>query len=101
NHLAEIDGDTAHAETYCLAAMRRRDGDAFELVGARYLDRFERRDGRWAIAARVVIFESALDPAIAGAFAAACVPGTQDKSDPSYQRPLRVARPPRNDIPSS
>ena len=96
NHLAEIDGNEAHAETYYFAAFHRKQDDGLELYFGRYLDRFEYRDGRWAIAARVVVQESALDPVVAKSFAQIFIQGTQDRSDPSYQRPLRVTRPLRN-----
>lgn len=99
NHLAEIDGDTAHTETYYAAAMLRKESGNLELYFGRYIDRFERRQGRWAIAARAVISESALDPAVTKAFATFMLQGTQDKTDLSYQRPLQVTRPPRNGRP--
>jgi SnoaL-like protein len=57
NQLIELDGDTADAETYAMA-QHTSAADAghatrnFLVVWLRYLDRFERRDGRWAIADR-------------------------------------------------
>ncbi len=99
NHLAEIDGNTAHAETYFAAAMLRKDSGALELYFGRYLDRFECRNGRWAIAARVVVSESTLDPAVTRGFAALFVQGTQGKDDLSYRRPLQVSRPARSGRP--
>src|SRR5215203_2867790 len=53
--MADVDpGACARSrETYCLFCQRRRDGDiVLEFVGARYIDRLERRDGEWRIAAR-------------------------------------------------
>src|SRR5437016_4665130 len=50
NMLLEIDGDTARGETYFLAFQRQDldDGTSvFEQYGGRYVDRFEKRDGRW------------------------------------------------------
>jgi hypothetical protein len=64
NCLIEFEGeDVAFVETYCQAFQRLRDasraGTLQDLhVLCRYLDRFERRDGRWAIAARVVVYET-------------------------------------------
>ena len=54
---------SAFVETYCQAFQRVRDpstpGTLQDLhVLCRYLDRFERRDGRWAIAARTVVYET-------------------------------------------
>jgi len=51
NHSCDIDGDTAHAETYYLFVGRNRD-DSNWLAGGRYIDRLERRGGQWKIAVR-------------------------------------------------
>jgi hypothetical protein len=64
NILIALDGDVAHAETYLTAFHRvpadappggpfGGTGEAYDAVfGARYIDRFERRDGVWKIAER-------------------------------------------------
>src|SRR5262249_46644587 len=58
NHSVEVEGDTAHAETYYLFIATEQDPDApLTAFGGRYVDRFERRGGRWAIAARVLVVE--------------------------------------------
>ena len=59
NSLIELDGDTAHAETYVTAYHVRKAGDdtVLETVGGRYVDRLERRDGEWKIAHRTVVLE--------------------------------------------
>lgn len=99
NHRCELDGDTAHTETYWIFAGRNKIGHPVSIHGGRYLDRFEKRDGKWAIAARKCIAEwhgtlgdvgmpQELLDALAGNGKAA-----RDKSDPSYQRPLKVERP--------
>ena len=49
----EIDGDVAHSECYVLFTQRRTDGSALEFGGGRYIDRLERRNGEWRIAAPV------------------------------------------------
>ncbi|MFS0736073.1 nuclear transport factor 2 family protein [Sphingomonas sp. 1P06PA] len=53
NEYFEIEGDRAVGEAYVIAHTLSL-GDAPEetLVGGRYLDRFEKRDGRWAISER-------------------------------------------------
>ena len=59
NVLIEVEGDRARAESYILT-FSRRDGidDPFDsLTMARVIDRFERRDGRWAIAHRRLAWE--------------------------------------------
>ena len=57
NILAEF-ADEIHAfvESYHVAYMTLNNGND-SVVGGRYLDRFEKRDGRWAIVHRDVIFD--------------------------------------------
>lgn len=50
-----IDGDVAQVDTYCEAHHVRADSDM--VLALRYVDRFERRDGRWLIAKRVCAFD--------------------------------------------
>jgi hypothetical protein len=101
NHTIELDGDRAHAETYYLFIGTDRHPEApLFVTGGRYIDRFERRDGRWAIAARVCLVEwqtsltSGLSPS-AFEFMAAIGTVARDKSDSSYERPLFVKRAPQ------
>ena len=99
NHSCEIDGDTAHAETYYLFVGRNRDETNW-IAGGRYIDRFERRDGAWRIALRTNCIEwSGLVPTLPIPFTD--VPGIHDNgapgrgaTDPSYQRPLINRREP-------
>lgn len=58
NMLIEVDGDIARAETYAVAFHRREDADGNgkdDIMGIRYVDRFERRDGEWKIAYRATV----------------------------------------------
>jgi hypothetical protein len=94
NHTIELEGDTAHGETYYLFWAENREGPP-SLCFGRYIDRFERRDGRWAIAHRVGVnekighfVEADLPPEFARA-AASTGPIARDRSDLSYARPLR------------
>jgi len=61
NVLIELQGDEAAVESYFLAYHPYRiDGEAAERlaqVGGRYLDRFQHRDGRWAISRREVVID--------------------------------------------
>ncbi len=59
NVLIDVDGDTASAESYVVtfSAVRTPDGRGSSFVGARLLDRMERRDGRWGIAHRSLLWE--------------------------------------------
>jgi ketosteroid isomerase-like protein len=98
NHLCEIAGDLAHAETYFLYVGRNRDGTN-GAAGGRYNDRLERREGAWKIAFRYTIVEwSGLVPENE-------VPLFRDvpdvhlnglparsRDDPSYRRPLTNRR---------
>lgn len=99
NHSVEIDGYTAHSETYYQFVARNHpfeegSGETVMLAGGRYIDRLERRDGGWKIALRTTVVEwSCLQPSLPPPFGE--VPGislnglsARDKSDPSYLRPL-------------
>lgn len=52
-----IDGDYAEGEVYLLALHRVKgaDGPFDVLVGGRYFDKYERRDGRWKFAHRAIV----------------------------------------------
>lgn len=102
NHYCDIDGDTAHAETYylfvgCLGTELNL------LAGGRYIDRFERRAGVWGLVMRNNFVEwTSIVPAMAsplGEVQGLHLNGipSHDRSDPSYQRPL-VNRRERNNL---
>lgn len=69
NMLIDIDGDTAWCETYVTATHRvpptapkegfwgSKDEPYNGVAGARYIDRFERRDGKW----KIVVHETIVD----------------------------------------
>ncbi len=103
NNTVEIEGDTAHSETYYQFVARNHPweeggGETVMLAGGRYIDRLERRSGTWKIALRTNIIEwSCLQPSLPPPFAD--VPditvngvSARDKSDPSYARPLKNLR---------
>ncbi len=100
NHSIDPDGDMAHVESYYLLVGTDRDEAApLTISGGRYVDRFERRDGRWGIAARMCIVEwrTELPNIFTGAAVElSTVVGSiaRDRSDSSYQRPLRLRRGP-------
>jgi len=54
-----IKGDSAGAETYYQATIARMEGDVryLDMMGGRYVDKFERRDGQWRILDRVCTCE--------------------------------------------
>lgn len=88
-----LQGDVAQVDTYCVAHhLARPDGDgrATDLVlGLRYVDRFERRDGRWLIAKRVCAFDWVyrvpFDWADRSWFAEDFTVGRRDQGDITYQ----------------
>lgn len=92
-HTCEIDGDVAHCESYVIGTMRPRDGKTIAVMGGRYLDRLERRDGVWKIALRRCTIEFAF-PADASMMQSGrfkgFIKGTWDRSDLSYKRPLEL-----------
>jgi ketosteroid isomerase-like protein len=109
NHTVDLDGDVAHVESYFMFVGLNRTGKPLAMSGGRYLDRMEKRDGRWAIAARVCIRDWApleQTPETIDQAALTVAPldertiglmrtGAQiarDRSDPSYQRPLQIDR---------
>jgi hypothetical protein len=56
--LIELDGPQAHVDTYFVAyhvSVEPADQAHLYVFGGRYVDRFERRDTGWRIAARVVV----------------------------------------------
>jgi hypothetical protein len=93
NHTVELDGDVAHAETYYIFWGENREGPP-TLAFGRYLDRLERRDGRWAIAYRRCIIEKSghfLDAEIPEELKGMITPTGPvrwDRQDASYVRPL-------------
>jgi hypothetical protein len=89
NVLIDLDGDVAFSETYCIAHHRGTPahawGTSFALNWLRYCDRFERRDGRWAIADRVCVVEWGAKMGIDEwmEFPPEAL-GRRDRTDPSY-----------------
>lgn len=92
NPTIELSGSSAHVESYFLAALRRNDNSGADMSGGRYIDRFEKRDGEWKIAARVCVYEWGQSPDEIKAALSAFVLGKRDKSDLSNARPLNVTR---------
>ena len=109
NHSCDLEGDTAHAETYFMFTAMNRRGKPLTIGGGRYIDRLEKREGAWRIAARVTLrdwsnLDAIPDPEdlstmtstahllshVERAFMNAGRGPARDRSDPSYGRPLRV-----------
>jgi hypothetical protein len=88
----ELDGGAAHVETYFFVVSKLHESDQTEILGGRYVDRFERREGDWRIAVRVLLLDWQLSgdaPAMAERLAG-FNRGSRDREDASYERPLSV-----------
>ena len=91
NQLVEVDGDLAWAEHYARAFHRvpADEGGVMKdlVVNCRYADRFERRDGEWRIAHRVVVVDTdRVDPVGEQWVPEVQLRGVRDRSDPTYLR---------------
>lgn len=94
-HACEIDGDVAHAESYVIGFFLDNGCATARVLAGRYIDRLERRDGRWGIVLRRATVEVPLEGSarlpnkrtVAGS---GYLKGSRDQSDPSYQRPLNT-----------
>jgi ketosteroid isomerase-like protein len=94
-HLCEIDGDVAHCESYVFGGLLSPDGRSTTVLSGRYLDRLERREGRWRIAVRrsTVEWLFTADSSFLQSEAfrrQGYLKGTRDRSDLSYARPLEL-----------
>jgi hypothetical protein len=108
NFTCDLDGDVAHTETYYMFVGMNRTGTPMAMSGGRYIDRLEKRDGRWAIAARVCVRDWApleeipdvmdqaamtvvknLDERTKQLMRTGAQP-SRDRTDVSYQRPLTI-----------
>lgn len=107
NRTVDLDGETAHVESYYMFVGLNQRGKPLAMSGGRYIDRFEKRDGRWAIAARVCVRDWApLEevPTDLDQSKLTVAPlddrtrelmrtgfqVSQDRDDPSYLRPLTI-----------
>ena len=90
--LIDLRGDVALSECYAIAYHRlERDGEPFDnFLGARVLDRFERRENEWRIAWRRVVYDWNRDMPLAetwgrGFFPGFRAEGCKGPDDPSYE----------------
>ena len=97
-HTCEIDGDTAHAESYAIVVLLGLDGRTAQFISGRYIDRLERRDGQWRIEVRrstVEVMFLADASVLQSSFFKDTdyLVGTRDREDLSYARPLTMEAP--------
>ncbi|MHA6695635.1 nuclear transport factor 2 family protein [Homoserinimonas sp. A520] len=91
NSTIDVDGDTAHSETYVLFTLWRRNEALVDISGGRYVDRLERRSGQWRIVERVVVVDwtaEAAEGKDTKGTLARYARGSWDADDVSYRRPL-------------
>jgi hypothetical protein len=86
SHISDIEGDEAHAVTYVLFALCRKDGKTVHLGGGRYVDRLARREGDWRIVLRRLVIDWRMNASAPAAQKqlAQHPHGTWDLTDPSY-----------------
>jgi hypothetical protein len=93
NELIDVrESDVAHAESYFLAVHHRVEEDGSQkdlLFCGRYIDRFERRDGKWKIAHRVVLHEWSRTEPVREFFPGAhrAPQGVRSREDFAYRMP--------------
>jgi hypothetical protein len=95
NQLIEIDGDTAHSETYvvCYLSCNDNRGEFIVTRLLRYVDQFELRDRTWKIVYRKVIREwDRIDRLTERPEYRAYFDPERSHDDLSYLRPLKTAR---------
>ena len=88
-----LEGESAFVDTYCIAhqiSVPDEAGQRFDYtIGLRYVDRFERRAGRWLIAHRTAVFDwtytVAIDEERARSFGTDWALGSRDRHDPWYR----------------
>jgi hypothetical protein len=92
NQWIEVSGDTAVGETYVIAVstMDTETGKSDLLTGGRYIDRFERREGKWKFAERTFVsdwnrMESSTRQMKEGMYAPLDLQGSRGSADPVYQ----------------
>jgi hypothetical protein len=80
----EVDGDRAASEAYVTVRLRSAAGAGFteELYAGRYLDRWSRRGGRWAIDHRIWVLD--FDEVDRPVLTRLQGEGRRDSEDPSY-----------------
>lgn len=84
NIIIELDGDTAGSESYVTATLRiERGGKLMQMsVISRYIDKWSKRDGRWALDHRQAVME--MDEMREVAPMMIHDTARRDRNDPSY-----------------
>ena len=94
-HSCEIDGNTAHAETYVLGLFLDKGAKTSRMSSGRYIDRLEKRGGAWRITIRRTTAEVVMEGSavmVEGLRKAGYLKGSRDRNDLSYVRPLGLEK---------
>ncbi|MDI9914959.1 nuclear transport factor 2 family protein [Rhodococcus sp. IEGM 1379] len=91
NILIDVNGDVAQAESYCLCYLRQErsstnTAQTLATIKCRYVDRFERRQGEWRIADRIVVFDESREDVIENILPLGWVTSRRSSEDPVYTR---------------
>jgi hypothetical protein len=92
SHNCELDGDSAHAESYVYFLVLHPNIRTICSAAGRYIDRLQRRGRKWAIAVRRLLMDITFEVRSSAWLGNRWIEltGNRDRSDPSYQRPLEV-----------
>ena len=90
NFTLDIDGDVCHAESYVITTVMPKGSREVTIGTARYVDRFERRDGEWRIAHREGLFDFVYTVPTHENHPGVMF-GSRDSNDRSYARPLTLS----------
>jgi len=90
NHIIDLDGAAADTEAYFISVTKKARSDRLELVGGRYLDRFEKRDEVWRIKTRLVVldWQCIADSSQMAQRLSRSHRGSRSTDDPSYEHPI-------------
>lgn len=84
-HISDIEGNEAHAVTYVLFTLCRKDGKTIHTGGGRYIDRLVRTGGEWRVVLRRLAIDWRMNACAPGQQRLSQHPqGTWDVDDPSY-----------------
>ena len=92
NHICHVDGNTAHTESYYLFRSLNKERPFHSTSSGRYIDRLEKRDGKWGIVARICLVDmrdDGWDPD-GNVGDSPFQISARDKTDPSYMRPVKI-----------
>jgi hypothetical protein len=81
-----VSGDEARSEMYVYAVLKLNAGDTVDIVGGRYLDKLQRRDGQWKVMRRTFLVDWSFeaDSKDRRKMMTRYPIGKWDESDPSY-----------------